>query len=440
MYATVQKKSENKLIAEIPSEDRSQCHTALFLEIECSSFLTCESCQLFSTHCGWCDDGSRTGLGTCLPGGNDGPVDWYVTSRSFRRNSDLCPSKNWYFVQCQCNGHGTCANTTYAADTDSVPLKCLSCQDKTMGHHCERCVDGYYGNALNGGNCTRCDCNGKATQCDPYKGNCFCMTKGVSGFNCDKCEQKYVRVGDELTIDFVFTFNLNSEDDAHITQINFMTRPPKENTDVTAFAGDKERRFLMGSACHEIERRFGADEFSFGTDANTTFFIYLYDFKSPIIIQISFAQTPTIDWMKFFITFALCFFILLVVAFALWKIKQRFDVYQRRQRMFVEMAQMASRPFASVELDLSLTSPGSKQAATQVAIEPCSNYRAGVVTVAVRLPTGGRKYVPNGQSGFAVASALCFLTPNQLAQLQTPPSPVPDPKAKRKRPPCLFSS
>ena len=57
----------------------------------------------------------------------------------------------------------------------------------------------------------------------------------------------------------------------------------------------------------------------------------------------------------------------MVVAAVLWKIKQRYDRYRRRQRLFVEMEQMASRPFGSVfvEVDrLPDTSAGSTSSTT----------------------------------------------------------------------------
>jgi len=38
-----------------------------------------------------------------------------------------------------------------------------------------------------------------------------------------------------------------------------------------------------------------------------------------------------------------CFLALLLIAAILWKIKQKYDRYRRRQRLFVEMEQMASR-------------------------------------------------------------------------------------------------
>ena len=46
--------------------------------------------------------------------------------------------------------------------------------------------------------------------------------------------------------------------------------------------------------------------------------------------------------------------VLLLMAFIMWKIKQKYDVYTRRQRLMVEMEAMASRPFRSIYLELQL--------------------------------------------------------------------------------------
>ncbi|CDW57793.1 Laminin EGF and Kelch 6 and Kelch 3 domain contai ning protein [Trichuris trichiura] len=203
--------------------------------LDCPSILTCDGCLLAGPNCGWCDDGSGTGLGRCMKGSTNGPAVLNEERNAYEVNFGLCPLASWYVTSCpacQCNGHGFCSNET-AEEEPTELLKCLSCANRTTGAHCERCIEGYYGNALNGGVCTACECNGQATHCDPFHGQCYCNTKGVSGYNCDKCEQKYI--GDprnqtcfyELTVDFVFTFNLNGEDDAHITRINFVTRPPK---------------------------------------------------------------------------------------------------------------------------------------------------------------------------------------------------------------------
>ena len=41
------------------------------------------------------------------------------------------------------------------------------------------------------------------------------------------------------------------------------------------------------------------------------------------------------------------------MAAILWKIKQKYDLFRRRQRLFVEMEQMASRPFSQVQFHFS---------------------------------------------------------------------------------------
>ena len=65
-----------------------------------------------------------------------------------------------------------------------------------------------------------------------------------------------------------------------------------------------------------------------------------------------------------------CFLALLLVAAILWKIKQKYDRYRRRQRLFVEMEQMASRPFGTVLVELeklpTLPSGGNKQQLVEI--------------------------------------------------------------------------
>lgn len=47
-----------------------------------------------------------------------------------------------------------------------------------------------------------------------------------------------------------------------------------------------------------------------------------------------------------------CFLALLFLAAVLWKIKQKYDMYRRRQRLFAEMEQMASRAFSQVLVEI----------------------------------------------------------------------------------------
>uniref|UniRef100_A0A0N5C9V4 Attractin n=1 Tax=Strongyloides papillosus TaxID=174720 RepID=A0A0N5C9V4_STREA len=413
-----------------------------------------EECQLSGPHCGWCDNGSGTGLGQCIPGNLSGP-----------QNSSECHIDNWYYIgspQCQCNGHSKCENNSIVIKkhlplSSNLPTlstisqgKCGECSNQTIGDHCERCAPGFYGDARNGGTCQQCECNGQADKCNHRTGSCYCTTKGVTGDRCDRCEPKYY--GDpknnkpcyyDLAVDFIFTFKLDNEEskDKYVTQINFFSVPYKKDTDVqftivcdglsgaevslnlTSTENDgeiKTKQLMLKNKCDNkgIRRTYSASEpgFAFGTDTNTTFLVKVDNFKTPIKIQISFAQSPPINWVLFFVIFAACFIVLLVVAGLLWMIKLRFQDWRENQRRYDEIEQMSSRPFASVKLEIN----GTQNTTTPISIEPSANYKTGIFSCVVRLPTGSTNYTPHGTSGIAVASSICFLTPAQLALLQTP--------------------
>jgi hypothetical protein len=55
----------------------------------CSFYPTCVECR-DDPACGWCDDGSGTGLGQCLLGGNAGP----------NQSSLSCATGRWFFTEC----------------------------------------------------------------------------------------------------------------------------------------------------------------------------------------------------------------------------------------------------------------------------------------------------------------------------------------------------
>ncbi|XP_049809603.1 attractin [Schistocerca nitens] len=412
---------------------QSRCRSPVAGKSSCSFFATCADCRE-DPACGWCDDGSGTGLGVCLPGGNLRPAQDFP-----------CPPSLWYFTQCptcQCNGHSTCANGTSLCNQP--------CANLTRGPHCEQCVHGYYGNPVNGGKCSPCECNDQGTECHPDTGKCFCTTKGIVGDHCERCDTQNHYLGDptnkgscfyELTIDYQFTFNLSKKDDRHYTQINFRNSPPKSDVDAEfsitcsvlakmnltmKTANNVEKPILTNHNCTSYRYRFNKAEHNFGTLDNvtlTTFYVYVYDFRPPLWIQISFSQYPKLNLQQFFITFSTCFLLLLLVAAILWKIKQKYDMYRRRQRLFVEMEQMASRPFSQVLVEIeqrekledssesiSTLRKKKKDSPSPIALEPCCGNRAAVLSLLVRLPTGGEMYTPPGQSaGLAVASALVTL-------------------------------
>uniref|UniRef100_A0A8R1DM70 Uncharacterized protein n=1 Tax=Caenorhabditis japonica TaxID=281687 RepID=A0A8R1DM70_CAEJA len=413
----------------------------------CEEHKTCGECQR-DPGCGWLADESKTGLGLCTKGTAGGPI---VAKP---------PGSTWFFIDCpacQCNGHSTCVTTVGSFPPVTVE-KCKKCFNNTIGAHCERCAPGYYGDSRNGGECNLCDCNKQADMCDSQTGQCYCRTKGVTGDHCDKCEPKYIgnpRNGTpcyyELAVDFIFTFKLKKDEkDNHTSEIFLYSVPYKKDTDVTfQISCDSERigsstsalvalnmtssyidglpertqTMMVDTACDSkgFRRVYVASDkgYPFGPDSNTTFFVRVYNFTTPVQIVVSFAQSPPINWVLFFVIFAACFIVLLVVAGLLWMIKVRIEAYRRNQRRIDEIQHMASRPFASTKMELSILSQlSSASGPTPLSIEPCSNYRAGIFTLAVRLPTGGQTVTPNGTSGLAVASSLCLLTPQQVGVLQ----------------------
>ncbi|XP_011147509.1 attractin-like protein 1 isoform X1 [Harpegnathos saltator] len=414
----------------------------------CSFYSSCSTCRA-DPGCGWCDDGSETGKGLCLPGGAGGP-----SSRSL----NTCPRDNWYFTNCptcQCNGHSKCLPNS------SVCIQ--PCGNLTYGPHCDKCIPGYYGSPLNGATCQPCSCNNQGTQCTSETGKCFCTTKGIIGDHCERCDVSGLYHGDptnkgscfyDLAIDYQFTFNLSKKEDRHYRAINFKNSPPKADIDaefsITCSVLAKmnvtikkvnspEKPVLLGANCTTTmyKHRFSKADYNFGGEDNntlTTFYVYMYDFQPPLWIQISFSQYSKLNLQQFFITFCTdymtphrCFLALLLVAAILWKIKQKYDMYRRRQRLFLEMEQMASRAFSQVlveierrdiessdsecgDADLINCRKKKKAAPSPIALEPCCGNRAAVLSLLVRLPTGGEPYTPAGQSaGLAVASALVTL-------------------------------
>lgn len=360
--------------------------------VQCAYYRSCGQCR-DDPACGWCDDGSETGLGVCLPGGDGGAFveeplrldeDDAIAVGDAGTASGLvldleqlaegqleCPASRWYFTHCpscQCNGHSVC-------EPDGRTCR-QPCGNLTQGPNCERCRPGWWGSPVNGGVCQRCECNGQATHCNHETAKCYCNTKGLAGDRCEKCDATNHYHGDpskgscyyDLTIDYQFTFNLSKKEDRHFTQINFRNSPGKADIDAdftiscsvpakmnvtVRTAGGPEKPMFSNINCSNFRYRFAKTEHRFGIVENvtsTTFYVYVYDFQPPLWIQIAFSQYPKLNLQQFFITFSTCFLLLLLVAAILWKVKQRYDQYRRRQRLYVEMEQMASRPFSKVSV------------------------------------------------------------------------------------------
>lgn len=85
---------------------------------------------------------------------------------------------------------------------------------------------------------------------------------------------------------------------------------------------------------------------------NAVFIVYVYDFQTPITIQIAFSRRSRVQLLHFFITFFGCLLSLLTIAFITWKSKQRYDRFRRQRQIVIQMEHMASRPFTRLLVDI----------------------------------------------------------------------------------------
>ncbi|XP_019738990.1 attractin-like protein 1 [Hippocampus comes] len=408
----------------------------------CSGMRTCGQC-LEQPECGWCGDPSSTGKGLCTEGSYRGPMKRPAKqgqAHDMSLEPGICPKERgheWSFIHCpacQCNGHSTCVNGSV----------CEQCRNLTTGLQCQTCIAGYHGDPTNGGKCQACKCNGHASMCQVLTGKCFCTTKGIKGDQCQLCDSENRYLGNplrgtcyyNLLIDYQFTFSLIQEDDNHYTAINFMASPEQANKNldmsinasnnfnlnitwsVGSTAGTisgEEVPIVSKTNIKEYRDSFSCEKFTFRSNPNITFYVYVSNFSWPIKIQIAFSQHNSImDLVQFFVTFFSCFLSLLLVAAVVWKIKQTCWASRRREQLMRERQQMASRPFASAAVVLDargreqteMLQPMADGAPKPVAMEPCSGGKAAVLTVLMRLPSGPANSPPPGQSGLIVASAL----------------------------------
>uniref|UniRef100_U3ISC0 Laminin subunit alpha-1 n=1 Tax=Anas platyrhynchos platyrhynchos TaxID=8840 RepID=U3ISC0_ANAPP len=91
---------------------------------------------------------------------------------------------------CECNGN---VDPQEDGHCDTVTGQCLKCVGNTAGDHCEKCADGYYGDAVAEKSCRACEChvNGSLSSiCHHETGICHCKSN-VIGQRCDKCLNGY---------------------------------------------------------------------------------------------------------------------------------------------------------------------------------------------------------------------------------------------------------
>ncbi|XP_025082607.1 basement membrane-specific heparan sulfate proteoglycan core protein-like isoform X8 [Pomacea canaliculata] len=97
-------------------------------------------------------------------------------------------------TRCNCNGH--------ASTCDPVTGQCLDCRDNTEGERCERCIAGYYGDPTAGtpNDCRPCPCP-LTIPSNQFSRTCFLdqdrqvtceqCPQGYTGRNCEKCAEGY---------------------------------------------------------------------------------------------------------------------------------------------------------------------------------------------------------------------------------------------------------
>ncbi|KAM4529659.1 laminin subunit alpha-2 isoform 2-T2 [Fundulus diaphanus] len=158
----------------------------------------CEPCRCHghSSHCheftGYCLECTHHTAGhhcdTCLPG--------YYGNATHGTSQDCQP------CACPLNLPSNNFSPTCHLGERGEPL-CDRCQPGYTGPRCNRCSNGYYGQpTVPGGSCQPCTCNDNLDlsgpdSCDPITGHCLRCRQGYDGLTCDKCAEGYF--GDAIT-------------------------------------------------------------------------------------------------------------------------------------------------------------------------------------------------------------------------------------------------
>ncbi|XP_035271308.1 laminin subunit alpha-1 [Anguilla anguilla] len=91
---------------------------------------------------------------------------------------------------CECSGN---VDPLQPGHCDPRTGECLMCTGHTAGRHCQRCQDGYFGDAVVAKDCQACGCHGNgsySTICNVTTGHCECKPN-VVGEKCDQCQAGY---------------------------------------------------------------------------------------------------------------------------------------------------------------------------------------------------------------------------------------------------------
>jgi len=380
--------------------------------VNCSSQSTCRKC-FQQPGCGWCSDGNNTGLGECMDGKDEQPLN------------KTCPVNQWYFTQCPgcfCNGHSGCINGT---DT------CEQCYGHVTGQHCETCLPGYYGNPENNGTCSECFCNDHYRSCDGNSGQCECNLKGATGDQCQICDMTGNYVGNAtngglcyfvMTVDYQYRSNLTK-----VTTAAFSAKPKSLDQQLkfqivhaSGASGYMNLSLYYSNGYSKIlaeNYRIGAyrvtiekDDYEY-TDEDVELRFIVYGWKNNEHFAFTATLThppPVFDLVYFLIMFLVCFCGLLILLIIIWKVKHRYDTYRRNINAKYELKERISRPCKSIKIRLrnKTTDIFQKVTPTLIASEDFATGHVGVGTFFIEYPRGEGGVPPPGMSGLALGSTL----------------------------------
>lgn len=141
-----------------------------------------------------------------------------------------------------------------------------------------------------------------------------------------------------------------------IKQLSFEAAPPVSSRSGYYFGPlSNQNSLLMKINCTTSEQKYtfyNKDLNYADKSRNFLFIVYVYDFQSPITVQVAFSRRTRVQLLHFFITFFGCLLSLLTIAFITWKVKQRYDRYRRHRQIVMQQEHMASRPFTRLFIDV----------------------------------------------------------------------------------------